>query len=109
VNTSQTTLTAPRHVTVPAHAARGDKTNWLFVAVLVLLFWVPDAILYMGWASFGLPCWLRCLSGVVRRAFNLLMGYTGMISFGQAAYLALVATPLGCCSKRSVGFPLPWA
>jgi len=43
---------------VPAHAAGGDKTNWLFVAVLVLLFWVPDAILYMGWAKF----WITLLA-----------------------------------------------
>ena len=48
MNTPQTTLTVPRQVTVPTRTARGDKTTWIFVAALVLLFWVPEAILYMG-------------------------------------------------------------
>ncbi len=90
MNTSQTTLTAPCHVTVPARAAGGDKTNWIFAVILGLLFWVPEAILYMGWSKF----WITLLAevfiwGLFAVAFNLLMGYTGMISFGQAAYLGI--------------------
>jgi branched-chain amino acid transport system permease protein len=80
-----------------------------FVAALVLLYWVPEAILYMGWARF----WITLLAevfiwGLFAVAFNLLMGYTGMISFGQRRTWGLVATRRGCCSKRSVVFPLPW-
>ena len=91
---------------MPARAASGDKTTWLFVAALVLLFWVPEAILYMGWARF----WITLLAevfiwGLFAVAFNLLMGYTGMISFGQAAYLGIGGYTTGLLLKKISGFP----
>src|SRR5512134_1720696 len=101
VNTPQTPLTVPRQVTVPTRTARRDKTTWIFLAALMLLFWVPDAILYMGWARF----WITLLAevfiwGLFAAAFNLLMGYTGMISFGQAAYLGIGGYTAGLLLKK---------
>jgi branched-chain amino acid transport system permease protein len=106
MNPSQTTLTVPHQGTVPTRPARGDKTTWIFVAALVLLFWVPEAILYMGWAKF----WITLLAevfiwGLFAVAFNLLMGYTGMISFGQAAYLGIGSYTTGLLLKKISGFP----
>src|SRR5437879_12424242 len=104
---SQTTMTAPDQVTVPARTAGGDKTTWIFVVALVLLFWVPDAILYMGWAKF----WITLLAevfiwGLFAVAFNLLMGYTGMISFGQPAYLGIGGDTTGLHLKKIRGVQL---
>jgi branched-chain amino acid transport system permease protein len=80
--------------------------HWLFAGALALLFWVPDAILYMGWARF----WITLLAeifiwGLFAVAFNLLMGYTGMISFGQAAYLGIGGYTAGLLLKKISGFP----
>src|SRR5438094_6651623 len=106
MNPSQTRLTAPHQVTVPARTAGGDKTTWIFVVALVLLFWVPEVILYMGWAKF----WITLLAevfiwGLFAVAFNLLMGYTGMISFGQATYLGIGGYTAGLLLKKVSGFP----
>jgi branched-chain amino acid transport system permease protein len=38
-------------------------------------------------------------------AFNLLMGYTGLISFGQAAYLGIGGYTTGLLLKKIAGFP----
>lgn len=106
MNTPQSTLTAPRRVTVQARAAGGDNMHWVFVVTLLLCFWVPDVILYMGWAKF----WITLLAevfiwGLFAVAFNLLMGYTGMISFGQAAYLGIGGYTAGLLLKKVSGFP----
>jgi len=106
VNTSQSTLAAPHPVTVQARAAGRDNMHWVFVVALLLCFWVPDVILYMGWAKF----WITLLAevfiwGLFAVAFNLLMGYTGMISFGQAAYLGIGGYTAGLLLKKVSGFP----
>lgn len=106
MNTSQTTRPTPRRVTVQAGAAGGDKTHWVFVVALLLCFWVPEVILYMGWSKF----WITLLAevfiwGLFAVAFNLLMGYTGMISFGQAAYLGIGGYTAGLLLKKVSGFP----
>src|SRR2546427_9721709 len=80
--------------------------HWVFVVALLLCFWVPDVILYMGWAKF----WITLLAevfiwGLFAVAFNLLMGYTGMISFGQAAYLGIGGYTAGLLLKKVSGFP----
>jgi branched-chain amino acid transport system permease protein len=74
--------------------------------MLVVLFWVPDVILYLGgakyWVSFLAEVFIWSLFAV---AFNLLMGYTGMISFGQAAYLGVGGYAAGLLLKKISGFP----
>jgi branched-chain amino acid transport system permease protein len=60
----------------------------------------------MGWTKF----WITLLAEVLiwslfAVAFNLLMGYTGMISFGQAAYLGIGGYAAGLLLKKISGFP----
>ena len=81
----------------PAH----DKMVWAFLIALLGLFWVPELILYMEWADF----WIIFLTEVFiwslfAVAFNLLMGYAGMISFGQAAYLGIGGYTTGLLLKN---------
>ena len=77
---------------------------WAFLAALALLFWVPELILYMGWAKFWIQfttqVFIWSLFGV---SFNLLMGYTGMVSFGQAAYLGIGGYTAGLLLKNIPG------
>lgn len=73
---------------------------------LAVLFWVPTFVLYMEWPEY----WINFLTEVYiwslfAVAFNLLMGYTGMISFGQAAYLGIGGYTAGLLLKKIAGFP----
>jgi branched-chain amino acid transport system permease protein len=94
---------------VPAGRARTairDRSVWIFVAALVGFFWVPELVLAMGWAEF----WILFLTetfiwSLFAVAFNLLMGYTGLISFGQAAYLGIGGYTTGLLLKKIAGFP----
>lgn len=81
-----------------------DPMIWAFVAALALLFWMPELILYMGWAKFWIQfttqVFIWSLFGV---SFNLLMGYAGMVSFGQAAYLGIGGYTAGLLLKNIAG------
>jgi branched-chain amino acid transport system permease protein len=106
VKTSQTTLTAQPQVAAAQQAAGHDKVVWIFLLVGLLLFWVPEIIMARGWADF----WIIFLTGafiwsMFAVAFNLLMGYTGMVSFGQAAYLGIGGYTAGLLLKKIAGFP----
>ncbi len=86
-----------------ARAAYRDPVLWCFLAVMALMFWVPELIIYMGWADF----WIIFLTEVFiwslfAVAFNLLMGYGGLISFGQAAYLGIGGYTAGLLLKYIV-------
>src|SRR5262245_48411030 len=77
---------------------------WAFLAALVLLFWLPELVLHMGWARF----WIQFTTQVFiwslfALSFNLLMGYAGMISFGQAAYLGIGGYTAGLLLKNIAG------
>ncbi len=85
-------------------ATARDPMNWAFLAALVLLFWLPELVLHMGWAKF----WIQFATQVFiwslfAVSFNLLMGYAGMISFGQAAYLGIGAYTAGLLLKNIAG------
>src|SRR5262245_10848691 len=75
---------------------------WAFLAALVLLFWVPELIMYLGvakcWIVFATQCFIWSLFAV---SFNLLMGYAGMVSFGQAAYLGIGGYTAGLLLKKA--------
>jgi branched-chain amino acid transport system permease protein len=78
--------------------------GWAFLAALVLLFWLPELVLHMGWAKF----WIQFTTQVFiwslfAVSFNLLMGYTGMVSFGQAAYLGIGGYTAGLLLKNIAG------
>ena len=89
-----------------ARTAARDKTVWLFVAALALFFWVPEIVLTMGWAEFWILFFTEAfIWSLFAVAFNLLMGYTGLISFGQAAYLGIGGYTTGLLLKKIAGFP----
>ncbi len=90
----------------PRQKAGADKTIWLFLLALLLLFWVPEFILWMEWPEY----WITFLTevfiwGLFALAFNVLMGYTGMISFGQAAYLGIGGYTAGLLLKKLAWMP----
>jgi branched-chain amino acid transport system permease protein len=106
VDTTQTTSTLPRAGSAPRTAEGSDKVIWVFVAVLLLLFWGPEFILKMGWSEY----WITFLTEVFMWslfavAFNVLMGYTGMVSFGQAAYLGIGGYTAGLLLKKIAWLP----
>jgi branched-chain amino acid transport system permease protein len=110
VHTSSATPTA-----LPADARRArtdarDKAVWIFLAALVGLFWVPEVVLAMGWAEFWILFFTEAfIWSLFAVAFNLLMGYTGLISFGQAAYLGIGGYTTGLLLKKIAGFPFTLA
>jgi branched-chain amino acid transport system permease protein len=106
VRTSPTTPATQRTSAGRELTSDRDRTVWIFVAALVVFFWVPDVILAMDWADF----WILFLTEVFiwslfAVAFNLLMGYTGLISFGQAAYMGIGGYTTGLLLKKIAGFP----
>jgi branched-chain amino acid transport system permease protein len=82
--------------------ARKPLGRSLLVALLVLLaampWWAPGF-----WLSHGTLVWLFAI-GVVGQ--NLLIGYAGQISFGQAGFLAVGAYAFGHLRIAGVPFPL---
>src|SRR5262245_44703189 len=77
---------------------------WAFLAALAVLFWLPELVLHMGWAKF----WIQFATQVFiwslfAVSFNLLMGYAGMVSFGQAAYLGIGGYTAGLLLKHVAG------
>ena len=81
-----------------------DPMVWAFLAALALLFWLPELVLTMGWAKF----WIQFATQVLiwslfAMSFNLLMGYAGMVSFGQAAYLGIGGYTAGLLLKNIAG------
>ena len=106
MRTSPTTPTTQRPSAVRERTSARDRTVWIFVVALVVFYWVPDVILAMDWADF----WILFLTEVFiwslfAVAFNLLMGYTGLISFGQAAYMGIGGYTTGLLLKKIAGFP----
>ena len=90
---------APRRL-----AAARDPMIWAFLAALAVLFWLPELVLHMGWAKF----WIQFATQVFiwslfAVSFNLLMGYAGMVSFGQAAYLGIGGYTAGLLLKNIAG------
>ena len=80
-----------------------DPVLWGFLVALVVFFWTPALIIYMEWADF----WIIFLTeafiwSLFAVAFNLLMGYGGLISFGQAAYLGIGGYTAGLLLKYLV-------
>jgi branched-chain amino acid transport system permease protein len=71
----------------------------LFLAVALLPWWAPAA-----WMARGSLVWLYAI-GVLGQ--NLLIGYAGLISFGQAGFLAIGAYAFG--HLRIAGLPFPAA
>ena len=86
-----------------ARSAYRDPMLWVFLIVLMLMFWVPELIIYMEWSDFWIIFLTEaCIWSLFAVAFNLLMGYGGLISFGQAAYLGIGGYTTGLLLKYLV-------
>ena len=101
--TSQDTLDSGAGAHGKSQGALRDPVLWGFLATFVVLFWTPELIIYMEWADY----WVIFLTEVFiwslfAVAFNLLMGYGGLISFGQAAYLGIGGYTAGLLLKYLV-------
>jgi branched-chain amino acid transport system permease protein len=106
VRTSSTTPTTQHTSAGRELAGARDKTIWIFVTALVVFFWLPELILTMGWAEFWILFFTEVfIWSLFAVAFNLLMGYTGLISFGQAAYMGIGGYTTGLLLKKIAGFP----
>jgi branched-chain amino acid transport system permease protein len=70
----------------------------LLIALMLLPWWAPRA-----WLARGSLVWLYAI-GVVGQ--NLLIGYAGQLSFGQAGFLAIGAYAFGHLRIAGVPFPL---
>ena len=71
-----------------------------FVLCLLLLPWfAPEHLVYIATIIF--------IYSIGAQGQNLLIGYTGQISFGQAGFLAIGALPSDTSIKRA--FPGRWA
>ena len=106
MRTSSTTPTTQHTSAGRELAGARDKTIWIFVTALVVFFWIPELILAMGWAEFWILFFTEVfIWSLFAVAFNLLMGYTGLISFGQAAYMGIGGYTTGLLLKKIAGFP----
>ena len=57
------------------------RTHWGFIALIVAGVLAPQLGVY---PTFLMKCWCLALFAC---AFNLLLGYTGLLSFGHAAFI----------------------
>lgn len=106
METPSTTPTSFPVSTGRAHTDPLDRTVWVFVAALLLLFWVPELVRALGWTEFWILFFTEVfIWSLFAVAFNLLMGYTGLVSFGQAAYLGIGGYTTGLLLKKIAGFP----
>ena len=80
-----------------------DRLQWIIIAISILgLFLLPWFL-----SPFNLVLLTEMvLMGLFALSFNLLFGYTGLLSFGHAAYFATGAYVCGYLLKHSVPFLL---
>jgi branched-chain amino acid transport system permease protein len=77
------------------------RVQWGFVALVAFGLLAPAAGIY---PTFLMKCWCFALFAC---AFNLLLGYTGLLSFGHAAFLSAAAYTTGHAIKIW-GFAPEW-
>ena len=76
-------------MTAPTDNRSRDQARWAWLAVLAVLLAAPFIGLYPVFMMKAL-----CFA-IFAVAFNLLLGYTGLLSFGHAAYLGAAAYATG--------------
>ncbi|MEJ2718521.1 MAG: branched-chain amino acid ABC transporter permease [Deltaproteobacteria bacterium] len=84
------------------------RKNWtrawvsgIVVALFLLPFYCPEHLVYVGA--------LICIYSIGVIGQNLLIGYTGQISFGQAGFLAIGAFTFGHLARIHIPWPLALA
>lgn len=94
---------------VPRVEARSPHSRYLDVLVAIAAFAVLAALPLLSGSKALLDFVIRCSAyGLFATSLNLLVGYTGMISFGHGMFFGLGAYGFGLIMQRS-GVPIPLA
>ena len=83
-----------------------SKENWLLIILVLLLLLLPlsESRFYVFLGTDIL------IMGLFAVSLNLLLGYTGLVSFGQAAYFGVGAYTCALLMKKaSIAFPISFA
>jgi len=70
----------------------------IVIALAMLPWWAPEHIAYLAT--------IICIYAIGIQGQNLLIGYTGQISFGQAGFLAIGAYTFGHLSRMAIPWPV---
>jgi branched-chain amino acid transport system permease protein len=94
---------------VPHIAAKSRRLRYLDVLIAVAAFAVLAALPFLFSSKALLDFVIRCAAfGLFATSLNLLVGYTGMISFGHGMFFGLGAYGFGLIMQRT-GLPIPVA
>jgi branched-chain amino acid transport system permease protein len=94
---------------VPRVEARSKRLRYLDVLIAVAAFAVLAALPFLFSSKALLDFVIRCSAfGLFATSLNLLVGYTGMISFGHGMFFGLGAYGFGLIMQRT-GVPIPVA
>jgi branched-chain amino acid transport system permease protein len=94
---------------VPRIAAKSRWLRYLDVLIAVAAFAVLAALPFLFSSKALLDFVIRCAAfGLFATSLNLLVGYTGMISFGHGMFFGLGAYGFGLIMQRT-GVPIPVA
>ena len=94
---SEKTTTASAEMGLPARMQLYSETT-VAVVIFVLLAALP--LMVSGYSIYILPQYL--LYGMLAMSLGILWGFTGILSFGQAAFFALGAYAMGLAAKWGV-------
>ena len=94
---------------VPRVEARSKRLRYLDVLIAVAAFAVLATLPFLFSSKALLDFVIRCSAfGLFATSLNLLVGYTGMISFGHGMFFGLGAYGFGLIMQRT-GVPIPVA
>ena len=100
---------ATERLGVPRIEARSRRLRYLDVLIAVAAFAVLAALPFLFSSKALLDFVIRCAAfGLFATSLNLLVGYTGMISFGHGMFFGLGAYGFGLIMQRT-GVPVPVA
>ena len=96
-------------LSVPGIEAKSRRLRYLNVLIAIAAFGVLAALPFLFASKALLDFVIRCSAfGLFATSLNLLVGYTGMISFGHGMFFGLGAYGFGLIMQRT-GVPIPVA
>jgi len=96
-------------LSVPRIEAKSRRLRYLDVLIAIAAFGVLAALPFLFASKALLDFVIRCSAfGLFATSLNLLVGYTGMISFGHGMFFGLGAYGFGLIMQRT-GVPIPVA
>jgi branched-chain amino acid transport system permease protein len=100
---------ASEALSVPRVEAKSRRLRYLDVLIAITAFAVLTALPFLFSSKALLDFVIRCSAfGLFATSLNLLVGYTGMISFGHGMFFGLGAYGFGLIMQRT-GVPIPVA